>query len=91
MASIEILFLSKEDIDALELSLQEIIDAIEIGLRAHGEQKVIMPSSNYSAMNQHPSIRPASRVARQGIPKSNASPTARIEGCWPTPRRGSGC
>ncbi len=47
MASIEILFISKEDIDALDLSLQEIMDAVETGLQAHGEQKVIMPSKDH--------------------------------------------
>lgn len=47
MSSIEILFLSKEDIDALDLGLQEIMDAIEAGLKAHGQQKVIMPSKDH--------------------------------------------
>ncbi|MGQ0602578.1 MAG: ornithine cyclodeaminase family protein [Anaerolineales bacterium] len=47
MSGIEILFLSKEDVDALELSSQEILDAIEQGLKAHGEKKVIMPSKDH--------------------------------------------
>ncbi len=47
MSGIEILFLSKEDIDALDLGLQETMDAIEQGLRAHGEHKVIMPSKDH--------------------------------------------
>ncbi len=51
MASIEILFLSKEDIDALDLGLQEVMDAIEMGLKAHGEKKVIMPSKDHLALN----------------------------------------
>ncbi len=51
MAGIEILFLSKEDIDALELDLQEVMDAIELGLKAHGEQKVIMPSKDHLALD----------------------------------------
>ena len=51
MSGIEILFLSKEDVDALELSLQEIMKAIEIGLKAHGEQKVIMPSKDHLVLD----------------------------------------
>lgn len=47
MASVEVLFLSKEDIDALDLTLDEIMDAIEVGLKAHGEGKVIMPSKDH--------------------------------------------
>jgi ornithine cyclodeaminase len=47
MSSIEILFLSKEDVDALDLSPQDILEAIELGLRAHGEKKVIMPSKDH--------------------------------------------
>lgn len=51
MSSLEILFLSKEDVDALELNLQEIMDAIELGLKAHGERKVIMPSKDHLALD----------------------------------------
>lgn len=47
MASVEVLFLSKEDIDALDLGLDEIMGAIETGLKAHGEKKVIMPSKDH--------------------------------------------
>lgn len=51
MSSIDILFLSKEDVDALELGLQEIMDAIELGLKAHGQKKVIMPSKDHLALD----------------------------------------
>lgn len=51
MSSIEILFLSKEDIDALELDLGEILEAIELGLKAHGERKVIMPSKDHLVLD----------------------------------------
>jgi hypothetical protein len=44
VASLDILFLSKEDVDALDLGLDEVMDAVELGLRAHGENKVIMPA-----------------------------------------------
>lgn len=47
MARVEVLFLSKEDIDTLDLTLDEIMDAIEVGLKAHGERKVIMPSKDH--------------------------------------------
>lgn len=47
MASVEVLFLSKEDIDDLDLSLDEIMGAIELGLKAHGEKNVIMPSKDH--------------------------------------------
>lgn len=51
MPGIEILFLSKEDIDALDLGLQEVMDAIEAGLKAHGEKQVIMPSKDHLVLN----------------------------------------
>ena len=31
MSAIEVLFLSKEDVDSLELSLQDMLDAVEMG------------------------------------------------------------
>ena len=51
MPGIEILFLSKEDVDALDLGLQEVMDAIEAGLKAHGEKKVIMPSKDHLVLD----------------------------------------
>lgn len=50
LSSLEILFLAKEDVDALDLGLQEIMEAIELGLRAHGQKKVIMPSKDHLAL-----------------------------------------
>ena len=41
MASIEILFLPKGVVGALDLSLQEIIDTVEAGLRAHGDTMLV--------------------------------------------------
>jgi ornithine cyclodeaminase len=51
MSALEILFLSKEDVDSLELSLSDIMAAIEMGLKAHGEKKVIMPSKDHLALD----------------------------------------
>jgi ornithine cyclodeaminase len=51
LAAIETLFLSKEDIDSLELDLQDVMDAVETGLRAHGEKKVVMPSKDHLALD----------------------------------------
>jgi ornithine cyclodeaminase len=51
MSALEILFLSKEDVDALDLSLSDIMAAIEMGLKAHGESKVIMPSKDHLALD----------------------------------------
>lgn len=51
MAGIDILFLSKEEVEGLDLSLQEIMDVIELGLKAHGEKKVIMPSKDHLALD----------------------------------------
>lgn len=50
MSAIEILFLAKEDVDALELGLSEVMGAIEAGLKAHGEKRVIMPSKDHLAL-----------------------------------------
>jgi ornithine cyclodeaminase len=51
MAGIEILFLSKEDIDALDLDLKETMNAVEKGLLAHGQRKVIMPSKDHLVLD----------------------------------------
>jgi alanine dehydrogenase len=48
---IDLLFLSKEDVEAADLNLQEVMDAIELGLRAHGEKKVIMPSKDHLVLD----------------------------------------
>lgn len=50
MAGLKILFLSKEDVDQLNLGLAEVMDAVEQGLKAHGEKKVIMPSKDHLAL-----------------------------------------
>jgi alanine dehydrogenase len=44
---IEILFLGKEDVEAVGVPLQEVIDTVEMGLKAHGERRVIMPSKDH--------------------------------------------
>ena len=36
MAGIEVLFLSKEDVDRVALGLHEVMDAVETGVRAPG-------------------------------------------------------
>jgi ornithine cyclodeaminase/alanine dehydrogenase-like protein (mu-crystallin family) len=51
MPSIEILFLSKDDIDSLNLGLKDIFDVIELGLKAHGEKQVIMPSKDHLVLD----------------------------------------
>lgn len=51
MAGIEILFLSKEDIDTLDLNLLEAMEAVKAGLKAHGQGKVIMPSKDHLAVD----------------------------------------
>lgn len=47
MSGLDILFLSKEDVESLNFDLQDVMDAIEAGLHAHGEKKVIMPSKDH--------------------------------------------
>ena len=49
--AIEILYLSKDDMDNLKLSLSDVLDAIEDGLIAHGEKKVIMPSKSHLVLD----------------------------------------
>lgn len=51
MSSIDVLFLSKEDIDELELGLGDMLDAVEMGLRAHGEGNVLLPSKDHIALD----------------------------------------
>jgi ornithine cyclodeaminase len=49
---LDILFLSKEDVDAVDLGPGEVMDAIEVGLRAHGEGRVVMPSKDHLALDR---------------------------------------
>ena len=51
MSEIELLFLSKDDVESLDLSLSEVMDAIETGLVAHGQKKVIMPSKSHLVLD----------------------------------------
>lgn len=51
MSGMEILFLSKEDVEVLELGLQKIMDTVEVGLKAHGQRKVIMPSKDHLTLD----------------------------------------
>jgi len=51
VAGIDILFLSKDDVDALDLGLQEVMDAVEAGLKAHGDKKVILPSKDHLVLD----------------------------------------
>ena len=44
---IELLFLSKEQVETTALSAQEVLDTIEMGLKAHGDKRVIMPSKDH--------------------------------------------
>ena len=52
MSGLDILFLSKEDVDAVDLGLGEAMDAVEMGLRAHGQKKVVMPSKDHLALDR---------------------------------------
>lgn len=47
MARHEIVYLSREDIENLELSFEEIIQSVELGLKSHAEKKVVMPPKAY--------------------------------------------
>ena len=44
MAGVDVLFLSRQDIDALELGLEDVLDAVEVGLEAPGNGEGIMQS-----------------------------------------------
>ncbi len=51
MSSIEVLFLSKEDIDDLELGFDDLLAAVEMGLEAHGRNQVLLPSKDHIALD----------------------------------------
>ncbi len=51
MSGIDILFLSKDNMDSLNLELTDVMDAIENGLVAHGQRKVIMPSKSHLVLD----------------------------------------
>ncbi len=45
------LFLSRQDIDTLEVSLRDILDAVEVSLEAHGNKKINMPSKDHLVLD----------------------------------------
>lgn len=45
--AIEVLFLSKQDVEATNLTAQEILDQVEMGLRAHGLGETDLPSKSH--------------------------------------------
>lgn len=51
MNELELLFLSNDDVESLNLGLKEVMDVIEAGLIAHGRQKVIMPSKSHLVLD----------------------------------------
>ena len=51
MPAIEVLFLSKEDVDSLDLGLEDMLAAVEMGLDAHGRGDVLLPSKDHLALN----------------------------------------
>lgn len=47
----ELLFLSREDVESVDLELLDIIGVVEAGLKAHGEKRVIMPSKDHLVLD----------------------------------------
>ena len=45
--SLDLLFLSADDISSLDLQPAEVLDAVELGLRAHGLGEVVMPPKDH--------------------------------------------
>jgi alanine dehydrogenase len=52
MPRLELLFLSSEDVERLDLGPQEILDAVESGLRAHGEGEVVLPPKDHLSLEE---------------------------------------
>jgi alanine dehydrogenase len=52
MSKLEVLFLSAEDIESLDLQPDEILEAVEGGLRAHGEKQVILPPKDHLSLEE---------------------------------------
>jgi ornithine cyclodeaminase len=49
---LELLFLSREDVEALDLGGPEILAAVERGLRAHGEGRVVLPPKDHLSLEE---------------------------------------
>ena len=47
VSAVEVLFLSKEDVDSLTLSPEEILATVEMGFDAHGRNDVLLPSKDH--------------------------------------------
>jgi ornithine cyclodeaminase len=52
MGRLELLFLSAEDLDRLQLGSEEIVAAVESGLRAHGEGEVVLPPKDHLSLEE---------------------------------------
>jgi alanine dehydrogenase len=49
---IEILFVSGDDVDRLELTDAEVLEAVETGLRAHGDGEVVLPPKSHLSLEE---------------------------------------
>ena len=49
---LEILFVSGDDVDRLELTDAEVLDAVETGLRAHGDGDVVLPPKSHLSLEE---------------------------------------
>jgi alanine dehydrogenase len=52
MPKLEVLFLSAEDVERLALGSDEIVTAVESGLRAHGEGDVVLPPKDHLSLEE---------------------------------------
>ena len=50
--SLDLLFLSADDIGSLDLQPAEVLDAVERGLRAHGLGEVVMPPKDHLSVEE---------------------------------------
>lgn len=47
-----LLFLNQDDLDAIVLSTEDILTAVEEGLRQHGLKQVVLPPKSYLDLEQ---------------------------------------
>ena len=51
MPPLELLFLSRDDVAGLDLAPDDVLAAVEDGLRAHGEGRVVLPPKDHLSLD----------------------------------------
>jgi ornithine cyclodeaminase/alanine dehydrogenase-like protein (mu-crystallin family) len=83
---LELRFLSKEEFDELDLAHDRVVEEIERGLRAHGNDEVVMPPKTTSSSSR--ATRATTTSSKATWPRST-SPASKSSGITTTTTSGT--